>query len=71
MLDRVAAEGAAGAGGQQRVVGVAGAFGDPGAQDRDGLFGQRGDALLAALAKAADVGADAELEVVAAKAGEL
>ena len=70
-LDRVAAERAPGVRREQRVVGLAGALGEPGAQDRDGLGGQRRDALLATLAQAADVRSDAELNVAAGEAGEL
>ena len=43
--------------------GSAVALAGPGAHDRDGLFGQRCDALLAAFAEAVDVRAGAELEV--------
>jgi hypothetical protein len=71
VFDRVAAELAAGTCREQRLVGVAGALGQPGAQDRDGLLGERRDALSAALAQAADVRADAEVNVAAGEADQL
>ncbi|MEU3622789.1 hypothetical protein [Amycolatopsis coloradensis] len=42
-------------GGKHRIGGQAGAFGQPAAQQSHGTAGQRGDALFAALAVAADV----------------
>ena len=71
VLERVAAECSAGAGREQRVVGVPGALCEPGAQDRDGLLGQRRDPLLAALAQAVDVRAGAEVDVAALQCGQL
>jgi hypothetical protein len=47
------------------------AFSQPDADDGGGLFGQRGDSLLAALACRGGVRARAEVDVVAAKAGQL
>ena len=61
----------AGAGGEQRVVGLAGAFAGPGVDDGDGLFGQRRDALFAAFAEAVDVRAGAEPDVAAGQADQL
>jgi len=57
LLDGVCAEWGAAAGREDRVGGLAGPFGEPGAQDRGERGGERGDALLAALAQAVDVGA--------------
>jgi hypothetical protein len=53
--DGVAAEAAAAAGREQRIIGVASALLPPDAQDLGGLRGQRGDALLAAFAVAMQV----------------
>jgi hypothetical protein len=47
------------------------AFGEPAAEDVDGVAGQRGDAVFAALAVAGDVRADAKVEVAAAQPDEL
>ncbi len=63
VFDRVAAEPAAGAGREQRLVGVAGAFGEPAAQHLDGEPGQRGDAFFPALADAVHVWSGAEADV--------
>ena len=48
-LDRVAGERAAIARGKQRTSGLVAGFAQPGAEHRDGLLGQRHDALLSAL----------------------
>jgi hypothetical protein len=48
--DRVRAESPAGAGGEQRLIGVSLSFGEPGTQGRDGSAGQGCAALFAALA---------------------
>jgi hypothetical protein len=48
-----------------------GAFGGPGAQDGDGAGGQRRDAVLAAFAVAADVGASPQVQVRAGGRGQL
>ena len=69
-LDGVAAEAPAGAGGEQRVGGAAGAFGEPGARARLGVGGERDGALLSALAVAADVRAGAERDVAAVEADQ-
>jgi len=69
--ERFAAQRRAGAGREQRLGGRAAAFGQPRAQDRRRLFGQRGDALLAALADGGGVRAGAQVDVAAAKAGQL
>jgi hypothetical protein len=65
LLDGVAAESPAGAGGKQRVVWPAGSFGEPGDQDRLGGRGERDRALLAAFALAADVRPGAKRDVAA------
>src|SRR3954447_446878 len=70
MLDSVAAEWSAAVGGKQRIGGVGVPFGEPGPQDLDGLAGQRDDAVLAALAGAAQVGWSGELEVGCGELGE-
>ena len=54
-FESVAAESAAVLGWEERIVGSAGAFVEPDAQDGDGDGGQWCDALLAAFAAAADV----------------
>ncbi len=71
LLDGVAAELSAGAVREQRLAGVAVAFGEPGPQDCDGDLGQRGDPLFASLAVAGDVRACAEVDVAAGQAGQL
>ena len=70
-FERVAAEPSAAAGWEQRIVGLAGAFGEPDAQHGDGCGGQRRDPLLAAFAVAGDVRAGCEVHVGAVQAGEL
>jgi len=70
-LDGVAGELAAPTRGEQRGVGLAGLAGEPGVQGVDALFGQGGDPFLAALAVAADVGADTKADVVAVQGGQL
>ena len=49
-LDGIAAEPAAGAGREQRVLGCAAALGDPDGEDCFGFFGERDGAVLAAFA---------------------
>jgi len=71
LLDCVAAEPAAGAGGEQRVCCPAGSLGEPGRQDRLGGGGERNGALLSAFAFAADMRAGAERDVAAVQADEL
>jgi hypothetical protein len=68
---RFATQRLAGAGRKQRLGGLAAAFVKPRAQQRDGAFGQWGDPLLAALAGGGDVRAGAQVDVAAAKAGQL
>jgi hypothetical protein len=70
-LDGVAGELAAGLGGEQRAGGVGAELGEPGPQDLDGLGGERGGPVLAALAVAADVRPGAQVDVLAGQAGEL
>ena len=69
--DRVAAEPGAAAGGEQRVFRLPAAFLYPCPQDLRRVRGQRGAALLAAFAVAAQVGAVAEVGVGDGQAGEL
>jgi hypothetical protein len=71
VLDGVAAESGALAGGEQWVGWLAGVLVKPGAHDGDGGVGERSDALLASLPQAADVRAVCEVDVAAAQAGEL
>ena len=71
LLDGVAGERAAGPGGEQRPGGIAAELGEPGPQHLDGLGGERGGPVLAALAVAADVRPGAEVDVLAVQAGEL
>ncbi len=66
----VAGEPAAGLGGEQRANGVGAELGEPGPHDLDGLGGERGGPVLAALAVAADVRAGPEVDVLAGQAGE-
>ena len=61
--DGVAAEAASGAGGEQRIVGSPGSFGQPGPEQRIDWAGEGDGALFASFAFAADVGADAEGDV--------
>jgi hypothetical protein len=63
-------EPAPGPGGQQRVGRPAAALGEPLLQDSCGLPGQRGGAVFAAFAMAADVRAGAEVDVADGQAGE-
>jgi hypothetical protein len=69
--ERFAGQRRAGAGRKQRPRGRVAAFGQPRAQNRGGLLGQRSDALLAALADGGGVRAGAEVDVAAAKARQL
>jgi integrase len=55
LLDRVPGQRSPGSGGKQWVGPGAGVFGEPDPQCGDGLSGQRGGPVLAALAVAADV----------------
>jgi hypothetical protein len=57
--------------GNSGSVGGPSTFGEPHAEDGGGLFGQWGDPLLAALARGGGVRARAEVDVAAAKAGQL
>jgi hypothetical protein len=70
-LDRVAAQGLAGGGWEQRLERSAVALGEPHAQHVDRGRHQGRSAFLAALADAVDVGADAEGHVRAGEAGHL
>ena len=70
-LDGVAGEPGAGLGGEQRPGGIGAELGEPGPHDLDGLGGEGGGPILAALAVAADVGPGAEVDVLALEAGEL
>ena len=70
-LERVAAESSALPGREERLGCAAAAFAGPGAEGGDGGSGERGDALFSALAVAADVGAEAEVEVAAVEPGQL
>ena len=63
VLDRVAAELAAAAGREQRLVRVGALSVEPVTQDGDGDRGERGDPVLAALAVTGDVRARAEVQV--------
>ena len=63
-FDRVAAEPAAGAGGEQGLAWLAATFGEPGAKHGNGPGGEWGDPLLAAFAGAGDVRPGAEVEPV-------
>ena len=66
-FDGVAGQRVVAVGGEQDVVGLAGEFALPGAQDRDGGAGQRGDAVLAPFAVAAHVCAGPEVQVLDAQ----
>jgi hypothetical protein len=70
-LDPDAAEVPASLAGEQRVLWAAAAFTGPCPQDSNGLFGERCATVLSALAGAADVGADAELDVAVSQPGQL
>ena len=70
-FDGVAGEPAAGPGGEQRAVGGGAELGEPGPEHPDGLGGERGCPVFAALAVAADVRAGAQVDVLAGEAGEL
>jgi hypothetical protein len=67
LLDRVAAERATGSGAEDRVRIVAAAFGQPVAQHGNGCRCQWRDAILAALAVAAQVRASTQVGVLAAQ----
>jgi len=69
-FQRVSAQGGSVAAGEQRIVGRSAAFGHPGADDRGGCRGERGDALLTALAQAADVRSGVQADVCAGERGE-
>jgi hypothetical protein len=71
MIDRIAAELPASAVGEQRLAGLAAAFGYPAAEHRDGLGGERGDALLSAFAGAGDVRPGAEVDIAGGQPGQL
>jgi len=73
VLECVQAQGPALPGREQRIGGLAGAFGQPDAQDGDGAGagGQRDDAVFASFAVAADVRSDAEVDVCAGQCGQL
>ena len=70
-FERVEGQRLAPAGREQRVGRAAGAFGGPDPQHRDGAGGERGDAVLAALAVAADVRAGTEVHISAGQRGQL
>src|SRR5713226_9114163 len=61
----------AGLGGEQRAGGVGAELGEPGSHHLDGLGGEGGSPVLAALAVAADVRPGPEVDVLALEAGEL
>ncbi len=69
--DRVVAERPAAAGWEQWLVTLAGAFGEPFAQDGDGLPGQWGCSLFPSFPEDLNVRAGAEVHVMAAQTGEL
>jgi hypothetical protein len=69
--DGVAAESPSGAGREQRLAWVSGAFIEPGPQQRLDGVGERDRALLASFTFTADVGAGAERDAAAVQAGEL
>jgi hypothetical protein len=68
--DGVAAQAPSGAGGEERIAGLSGSFGEPLRQQRFDGFGQGDRAVFASFAFAADVGAGAEGDVGAVQAGE-
>jgi hypothetical protein len=69
--ERLAGERPAGAGREHWIGGRTVTFGEPDPEHRRGLLGQRGDPLLAALAGRRDVRAAAEVNIGAAKTGQL
>lgn len=69
--DGVAAERCPATGGEQRVGGLTVAFIDPHLDHCDCVSGERRALRFSAFAQAADVSAVAEMEVLAAKPGEL
>ena len=71
LRDRVGAESAAGAGREQRVVGLTGTFGEPGGEHWSHRRDERHRSLFSAFAvAAANVGAGPERDVAAVQAGE-
>ncbi len=71
LLEGVPAHRPAADGGEQRVVGCPGVFGEPGPQGGDRARAQRRDPVFAAFAVAGDVGAAAEVDIPAGQGGEL
>jgi hypothetical protein len=69
--DGVTAERRASAGGEQRVFRASAPLAHPDFEDRHALFGQRRRPLLPALARASDVRAGTQLDVLIAQTGEL
>ena len=68
VLDGVAAESRAGAGREQRIVGSAGAFGEPGVEHRSDGRGERRSSFLSSFADGVHVGAGAERDVLRSRA---
>ena len=71
VLDGVAAESCAGAGREQRLVGSAGALGEPGFEHRPDGRRQWRSSRLASFADGVDVGAGAERDVLAVQGDQL
>jgi hypothetical protein len=65
----VVAERGVAVGREQHMIGQAPAFGHPRSEKVDGVRGERGDAPLAALTLAADVGLGADVDVPATQPG--
>ena len=70
-LNSVTGKPAAGLGGEQRAGGAGAELGEQVPHHLDGLAGERGGPVLAALAVAADVRPGAEVDVLPLQAGEL
>jgi hypothetical protein len=70
-FDSVAGERSAVVGGEHRVLGLALALAHPDLEHRDGLGGERADALFAALAQAPQVRCGTELQISAGESEQL